>query len=422
MQTRVPYLGYIISTKGIEMNPTKIEAITNWPTPTNVKQVRQFLGFAQFYGTNIQDFAAKVLPLTKLLRKDIKFDWTLDCTKAMTDIISATTTAPILQPPDYTKKFVVTTDASDHALGAVLSQNDKPIEFLSKKFNDQEKNWPTHEKEMFAMVYSVNHWRHYLQTGIPFDVITDNMAVTYIQTQTKLSAKQARWMELLGEFDFTIYHRPGLTNVVADGLSRKDILGISSLSNDNWLNTIRQLTKRLPHINGLTLKDGLLYKDQRLFIPAHRDIKTKVINENHDTNGAHFGYKKTLAGVSRSYYWKNLPRDVKLYVQSCDTCQRNKPSNQKPFGLLNPIEPPLDKFQHYSMDFIGPLPKSTSGFNGILVIVDMLTKAVSLAPIRMTYNATNIAKIFYERIFTRFGIPKKIVSDRDPRFTGSFWR
>jgi hypothetical protein len=248
------------------------------------------------------------------------------------------------------------------------------------------------------------------------------MAVTYIQTQTKLTPKQARWMETLGEFDFVIRHKPGLTNVVADALSRKDICGISTLTNDNWLNIIREITKKLPPINGLTEKDGLLYKGNRLFIPQDRDIKMKVIQENHDATGAHFGYKKTLAGVNRSYYWKKLPQDVKQYVQSCDACQRNKPSNQKPFGLLNPIEPALDKFQHYSMDFIGPLPKSTNNNDGILVIVDMLTKAVSLEPIRMTFNAPAIAKIFYRRIFTRFGIPKKIVSDRDPRFTGAFWR
>ena len=117
-----------------------------------------------------------------------------------------------------------------------------------------------------------------------------------------------------------------------------------------------------------------------------------------------------------------MPRDVLRFIQSCDTCQRNKPSTQKPFGLLNPIEPPLDKFETYSMDFIGPLPKTPAGNNGILVIVDMLSKAVTLDAIRMTHSAPDIAKIFYKRIFTRFGLPKKIVSDRDPRFTGAFWR
>jgi hypothetical protein len=272
------------------------------------------------------------------------------------------------------------------------------------------------------MVYAINQWRHYLQTSIPFEVVTDNITVTYIQSQTKLTSKQARWIQLLGEFNFTIHHRPGTTNVVADGLSRKDILGISVLSNTNWLDTIQEITQYLPPIKGLTYRNGLAYKGHKLFIPAYRDIKTRIINENHDVNGAHFGYKKTLSSVQQSYYWKRLPQDVKLYVQSCDACQRNKPSTQKPYGLLQPIEPPLDKFQTYSMDFIGPLPRTPTKENGILVIVDTLTKAVSLEAIQMTYNAADIAKIFYKRIFTRFGIPTKIISDRDPRFTGAFWR
>jgi hypothetical protein len=121
-----------------------------------------------------------------------------------------------------------------------------------------------------------------------------------------------------------------------------------------------------------------------------------IISEHHDVNGAHFGYKKTLAAVSQSYIWDHMPRDVKKYVQSCDLCQRNKPSNQKPFGLLSPIKPPMDKFEEYSMDFIGPLPKTPAGDNGILVIVDRLSKAVVLIAIKMTYGAPVIAKLFYQ--------------------------
>src|SRR3954463_14762403 len=141
-------------------------------------------------------------------------------------------------------------------------------------------------------------------------MIMDNMVVTYIQTQTKLSPKQAQWMETLGEFDFIIRHKPGLTNVVADALSRKDLLGISTLSNDNWLSTIHEITKKLPPIKGLTMKDGLLYKGQCLFIPQVKEIKMKIIQENHDITGAHFRYKKTLTAINCSYYWKKQAQDV----------------------------------------------------------------------------------------------------------------
>jgi hypothetical protein len=220
------------------MNPDKTEALSKWPSPQTIKQLRGFLGTVGYYRHFINKFAELALPLTKLLKKDTKFKWTDKCEETKLQLIKAITSAPVLQPPDYSKKFTVTTDASDYALGAVLSQDGKPIEFLSKKFNDTEINWATHEKELFAMVYAINQWRHYLQTSIPFEVVTDNIAVTYIQSQTKLTSKQARWIQLLGEFNFTIHHRPGTTNVVADGLSRKDILGISVLSNTNWLDTI----------------------------------------------------------------------------------------------------------------------------------------------------------------------------------------
>jgi hypothetical protein len=195
-----------------------------------------------------------------MLKKETKFNWKPECTITKARLIEAVTTAPILQPPDYSKKFTVTTDASDQALGAVLSQEGKPIAFLSKKFSEQEINWSTHEKEMFAVVYAVRTWKHYLQTSIPFDIITDNIAVSFIQSQTKLTSKQARWMEALGEFNYTIFHKPGATNFVADSLSRKDILGITALDNKDWLDSIREISKKLELKTGFTEQNGLQYK------------------------------------------------------------------------------------------------------------------------------------------------------------------
>jgi hypothetical protein len=156
MQQEVPYLGYIIIPGGYKMNPAKVQTIIDWPTPKTLKELRSFLGLINFYRDSLNKIAELALPLTKLLKKDIKYEWTPDCDKAMKNVITAITTAPILQPPNHKEKFTVTTDASDQALGAVLSQNSKPIEFLSKKFSQQELNWTVHEKETFAMVYAIN--------------------------------------------------------------------------------------------------------------------------------------------------------------------------------------------------------------------------------------------------------------------------
>ena len=113
---------------------------------------------------------------------------------------------------------------------------------------------------------------------------------------------------------------------------------------------------------------------------------------------------------------------IEDFVKSCDSCQRTKNSTQKPFGLLNPIPPPDDKFQTISLDFIGPLPTTKNGFDGILVMVDAFSKAIMLKLIKFTYGTIQIAEIFFKCIISHQGLPIKIISDRDPRFTGEFWK
>src|SRR5215217_7161983 len=121
--------------------------------------------------------------------------------------------------------------------------------------------------------------------------------------------------------------------------------------------------------------------------------------------GGHLGFKKTLEKVSRNYFWEQMADSIHHFVDSCDNCQRAKSSTQKPFGLLNPIPPPMNKFDVYSLDFIGPLLRSDKGFDGILVIIDMFTKAATLEPIIFTYGAIEIAEIFFKRIISRQGLP-----------------
>ena len=113
---------------------------------------------------------------------------------------------------------------------------------------------------------------------------------------------------------------------------------------------------------------------------------------------------------------------MEKFVKSCDTCQCIKHSTQKPFGTLNPIEPPTRKFQSYSLDFIGPLPVTANSHDAILVIVNMFTKGVTLTPMNFSYGAKEVAKIFRDKIYTRFGTLQKIISDRDLRFSGTFWK
>jgi deoxyuridine 5'-triphosphate nucleotidohydrolase len=421
MQSKVPYLGHYVSESGIETDPKKIEAMTKWPIISNIKQLRGFLGLTGYYRRFIKDYATIALPLTKLLKEEEEWKWTLDQESSKNTLIKTITNASILIPPDYNQPMVLTTDASKHALGAVLSQNSKPIAFLSKTFDSTQQKWSTYEQELFAVIYALKKWECYLKTSIPFKIITDNHAVSYIKNQTTLTSKQFKWISFLEEFNCSIEHRPGVENKVADGLSRKDVFGISIVENTNWLSKIKKLSKKVTLLPWMTRKNGLIYKDNRIFIPGYRDIKTQILSEYHDQAG-HFSFKKTRDLIMKNYFWPNMIKDIHLYTKSCDICQRTKSSTQSPYGLLQPIPPPTDKFQTYSMDFIGPLPQTPTGFNGILVIIDTFTKAIKLTPINFDYTAEDVALVFFNTIIRNFGIPQKIISDRDPRFTGFFWK
>ena len=429
MQTEIPYLGHLVSEKGIRMDPEKIETIKEWPEIKSIKQLRAFLGLMGYYRKFMANFAHVASPLTSLLKKESMNEWKEEHEAAKQNLIKILTEAPLLQSLDYGKPFTVTTDASNIALGAVLSQGDKPVAFLSKSFTDAERNWGIYDKEFFAVVYALQKWQHYLQTSIPFTVITDNNAITAIKKQQVLQPKQARWIQFLGEFDLVIEHRPGKENKVADAISRRDIYGISTVDNLTWLDRIRQFSAKLPHQPWMTREDDLIYRinpkegTKRLYIPGYKNFKKLILEEIHQgLGGGHMGYKKTLEKAARHFYWEKMPITVKKFVDSCDTCQRIKSSTQKPYGLLSPIPPPTDKFQTYSMDFIGPLPITKKGYNAILVIVNTFTKATALEPINLTFGAKEIAKIFFKRIISRQGVPLKIISDRDPRFTGIFWQ
>src|SRR3954467_10010512 len=173
----------------------------------------------------------------------------------------------------------------------------------------------------------------------------------------------------------------------------------------------------------MTIRNGLIYKNHRLYVPGYEDIRKIIIEEIHQgMGGGHLGFKKTLEKVSRNYYWEKMAPSIERFIKSCDMCQRTKSSTLKPFGLLNPIPAPANKFDTRTMDFVMPLPVSEEGFDGLVVFTDPFTKAVTLEPIKTTYGAIEIAEIFFKRIVSREGLPIKIISDRDLRFTGEFWK
>ncbi|KAF1314711.1 Retroelement pol polyprotein, partial [Globisporangium splendens] len=222
--TSVNFLGHTISAQGLTVDTKETDAIAKWPTPTNQKELLSFLGLAGYYRRFICNFATLALPLSSLAKKDTKWEWNEPQRMAFDALKEALQQAPVLKLPDYDREFIVTTDASGHCIGGVLSQKygsaDHPIAFYSKKLGTHELNWPTHEKELFAIKMGLEKWRHCLY-GRPFILFTDNSACSWLLHHPKVSAKLARYLTFFAQFNFQIHHVSGSLNAVADALSRQ---------------------------------------------------------------------------------------------------------------------------------------------------------------------------------------------------------
>lgn len=220
----VEFLGHIISEQGASTDPKKVEAVLNWAPPANLKELRSFLGFANFYRRFIPNFAHVAGPLNQLLKADVAYIWGPDQQAAFEKLKQAFASAPVLALPDFSKDFVLFTDASNYALGACLSQEDetgllRPLAYESRTLTPAEHNYATHEKEMLAIIHALKVWRHYL-LGSKTRVNSDHRSLTHFLSQPHLSQRQARWMELIQEYDLSIDYVKGSNNEVADALSR----------------------------------------------------------------------------------------------------------------------------------------------------------------------------------------------------------
>jgi transposase InsO family protein len=448
----VEYLGHIISSKGIATDPKKVETVQAWPQPTNIKELQSFLGLCNYYRRFIADYSKVAAPLTDLTHKDTPYEWSPKAKEAFEELKERMTQTPILVIPDPELPFTVTTDASDFAVGAVLSQDQgqgpQPVAFTSRKMNPAERNYAAHEKETLAIMHALAKWRVYLE-GRRFRVYTDHATLQHFPDQPKLSRRQARWTEKMQEYDFAIKYIPGKQNVVADAISRRPDLQLNSVffvvADPNLQDQIQTSITSDPDfqtivetLQGLSPKkvvapslmkhyslnnDGMLvYDATRICIPKG-PIRTQVLHDHHDTPiSGHQGIERTYDALHRLFYWPRMNSDVRAYVKSCDSCQRIKTSQQVPAGLLQPMPTPDHPWEWVSMDFITQLPKTKGGWDAIVVFVDMFSKMVHLVPTKTTATAPDTAQLFFNHVFKLHGLPKAIVSDRDAKFTSKFWQ
>ena len=394
--TRTKYLGFIISTNGIEVDPEKVEVIRSWKEPRTVKGIQSFLGFCNFYRRFIRDYGIIARPLVRLTRQDTPFLFDSDCSEAFEELKERLLSAPVLRHYDPELETMLETDASDGVVAGILSQLHSdgewhPVAFFSKTMAPAECNYEVHDKEMLAIIRSLSQWRAELQgIGSKVKIYTDHKALEYFMTKRELTSRQARWAEILSQFFFTIMYRPGKQNERADALSRREqdvepqnqvkvkhrtrallqpdqldarileeleedeespeIAALESFDLVDRLLTANRTARSLETLRNrarnserddLVLEDGLLLFQGRLMVPDIDHLRTDLIREAHEQlSTAHPGSRKTTRLLSDRYYWKGLAATVERFVRNCHACRRaNAPRDRAP-GLLNPLPIP----------------------------------------------------------------------------------
>ena len=471
------FLGHIVGPGAIAMESGKVQAITTWPQPTTKKELQGFLGLANYYRRFIAHFAELAAPLTDMLQDycpgavdDSKgtaershFLQAPAC-NAFAALKAAIASHPVLRMPNPQLPFTITCDASDVAVGAVLEQDDghgpRPVAFISKKLSAAELNYAARDKELLGVTYSLQQFRVYV-LGKHFTLRTDHQSLQYLLTQRTLTGRLARWAEIAAEFDFEIIHIPGACNH-ADGLSRPPatpevdaatasvaaaITSETTLSASPLLGTTaawgnlqhdKDFGSVFRHLTG-SVKEGpttaqkakrfaldhtgnglLLVEGQRRCVAAGRH-RLLVLQEGHDSaSAAHQGVDRTYEGIAQLFYWPGLSKDVSNFVESCEGCQRNKAATRAMRAAHQPLPAPPGPWDTVSMDFM-ELPLSLRGHDSLLVVHDMGTGHLRLIPTSARVDAQGVAELFLQNIYPLHGLPRVIVSDRDPRFVAEIW-
>ncbi|GJR01495.1 putative nucleotidyltransferase, ribonuclease H [Tanacetum coccineum] len=402
---QVAFLGHIVSADGIIMDPSKVEAITKWPRPTTVMEVRSFLGLAGYYRRFVEGFSRLALPLTQLMRKGEKFVWTDERNESFEELKRRLVSAPILTLPSGSGGFQIYSDASKKGLGCVLMQHGKVIAYASRQLKPYEVNYPTHDLELAAVVFALKIWRHYLY-GEACDIFTDHKSLKYIFTQRELNMRQRRWLELLKDYDTNIQYHPGKANVVADALSRKSgmiacfdsiilrdlerldvelcvrgsggywasmriesnlMLQIKEAQRDDGeLWAIVQNVEDGKHTEFSVDDDGVVWFEDRLCVPNDQALREKVMTEAHSSPFTiHPGSTKMYRDLKQYFWWNGMKQDVATFVSKCMTCQQVKIEHQRASGLLQPLEIPMWKWDEISMDFVTGLPTTQKRHDAI---------------------------------------------------------
>jgi hypothetical protein len=475
------YLGFTIqgstdsASGGIKPSLKKLKAVLDWEIPKNVRHVQSFLGFTNFYRRFIKDYASIASPLYNLTGKGVPYHWSLECNHAIRTLKKCLTSSPLLVTPRTgpNESFVISTDASAKGIGAVLLQEQpdgslRPCCYYAKTLNKAQRKYPVYDQELLAIAASLNEYRIYIEGCASFVVLTDHRPLIHLPTQPNIGRRHVPWVSVLSQYMgyMKIVYRKGSENDF-DALSRREDLENlteeSIISNpilqkkfeeydagifESDLEDLRESLMEMTHLqcdkqmideicngylldssfNGSTLPAGVIHDSNtglywltdKVYVPNIPSLKTRLIEEFHNTAG-HPDHERTHSVILRSFYWPNLRKDVKSFVKLCVKCQKIKPRTDKPYGSSMPLPVPTRPWDSVSMDFITSLP-NMDGYDAILTVVCTLTKMAHFIPCNSTVNSRQLAKLFLDNVYRLHGLPRFLIGDRDTRYTSQFFR
>ncbi|KAG3233964.1 hypothetical protein PI124_g20977 [Phytophthora idaei] len=442
--SEIPIRGCLVGKNGVRPDSEKVRVISEWPTLSNVKELRQFLGLATYLCKYVENYAGKIRPLSQLLKKEAEWKWTAEYQQAFDAVTQGLTETPILAVADQDRPFHVVCDASDFAIGCALMQHDhegrdRVVYYQSRQLKPAERNYPVHDKELLAMKYALAKFRVYLLGSGPFVVYTDHASLRTAVKSPHISQRMARWLSFFAEYDFRVEYKPGRLNVVAVTLScRPDYAVKTADANRIGVERVSAPSSSLiddvkdAYASDADAKQLLSYASassdearrnaNRILVSNDYDLRVRIMYEYHDADTAgHLGHEKTYLLLTRDFYWNYQYKWVRMYVRACEVCQRVKPAafSQAP---LQSLPTPSECWQSISMDFVFGLPPDSKRRTGVVVFVDRFSKMVHLAAVPAEVTVVQTARLFVDMVFKHHGMPLDIVSDRDPRFTARFWQ